>query len=106
VLFIAAVGDDALGRQALDGFSRENLITRQIRVVPGEPSGVALILVDEQGENCISVASGANSHLRPADVDARRGRSRSCATLFGRVLMLRGYPLESSEAGLAGGRPW
>ena len=32
------------------------------------PSGVALILVDRNGENSIAVASGANDKLSPADV--------------------------------------
>jgi ribokinase len=70
VTLVAAVGDDAFGREALAGFLREGLDTRYMRVVPGEPSGVALILVDEQGENQIAVASGANLRLSPADVDA------------------------------------
>ena len=36
------------------------------------PSGVALILVDEHGENSIAVASGANANLTPQDVDEAR----------------------------------
>ncbi len=70
VTFIAAVGDDPFGRDALDHFAGENLDTRYLKTVPGQPSGVALILVDRQGENLISVASGANESLSPADVDA------------------------------------
>jgi len=37
---------------------------------PDRPSGVALIFVDEKGENSIAVASGANGKLSPADVHA------------------------------------
>jgi len=33
------------------------------------PSGVALIFVDDAGENSIAVASGANGELRPGDVN-------------------------------------
>jgi ribokinase len=69
VTFVAAVGDDDFGRTALAGFARENLDCRYIKTVAGRPSGVALILVDERGENLISVASGANVDLTPADVD-------------------------------------
>ncbi|RPJ50171.1 MAG: ribokinase, partial [Acidobacteria bacterium] len=36
------------------------------------PSGVALILVDERGENLISVAPGANAELSPNDVQKAR----------------------------------
>ena len=68
VTFIAAVGDDELGKRALAGLGRENLTTEHIRTVSSEASGVALIMVDTSGENCISVAPGANSCLLPADV--------------------------------------
>jgi ribokinase len=70
VTLIGAVGDDDHGRAALVGFRAENLSCEYLKVVPGEASGVALILVDESGQNLISVASGANARLLPADVDA------------------------------------
>ncbi|MBI2825401.1 MAG: ribokinase [Planctomycetia bacterium] len=71
VAFVAACGDDAYGRGALAALSGEpRLSTRHVRIVPGEATGVASIAVDEHGENIIAVASGANLHLAPADVDA------------------------------------
>lgn len=70
VTFIAAVGDDSYGRQALAGFDRENLDTRWIKIVPGAQSGIALIMVDEGGDNAIAVASGANLSLTPVDIDS------------------------------------
>lgn len=70
VTFIGAVGDDSHGREALDRFHSENLVCDYIKVLPGEASGVALILVDDSGQNLISVASGANARLTPQDIDA------------------------------------
>ncbi len=70
VTFLAAVGDDVFGQESLAALRRENLDCRFIQVIPGQPSGVALILVDEGGQNLISVASGANLHLRPEHVHA------------------------------------
>lgn len=70
VTFIAAVGDDSYGRQALADFDRENLDTRWIKIVPDAQSGVALIMVAAGGENSIAVASGANLSLTPADIDS------------------------------------
>lgn len=67
VAFIAAVGDDAFGRQSLDDLRQENLLLR-IKVVPGMASGVAQIVVDARGENAIAVASGANTALTANDV--------------------------------------
>ncbi|MBX3411922.1 MAG: ribokinase [Pirellulales bacterium] len=69
VLFIAAVGDDLFGRESLARLAQENLDCRLIKTVPSQPSGVALILVDAEGQNMIGVASGANLNLVPADVD-------------------------------------
>ncbi len=71
VMFVARVGDDAFGKNALDGFRREGLNVSHVSVTPGAPSGVALISVsDTTGENAIVVAPGANARLSPDDVDA------------------------------------
>ena len=70
VTFIGAVGDDVLGRESLVRFRQENMICDYLKTVEGQATGVALILVDDHGQNMISVASGANSRLRPADIDA------------------------------------
>ncbi|MDG3004423.1 ribokinase [Paludisphaera mucosa] len=70
VVFVAAVGDDDLGRRALDGYRREGIDVAHARVVAGVASGVALISVADDGENMIAVASGANMSLAPEDVAA------------------------------------
>ncbi|MDR3619733.1 MAG: ribokinase, partial [Paludisphaera borealis] len=69
VVFVAAVGDDELGRQALALFRREGLDVSHVRVVDQTASGVALIFVGDDGENMIGVASGANARIEPEDVD-------------------------------------
>ena len=69
VVLLAAVGDDPLGREAWQRLQQENLDLGCVRTVSERPSGVALILVDRAGENCISVAPGANQALRAEDVD-------------------------------------
>lgn len=68
--FIAKVGDDLFGKQAVEGYQKEGIDTRWVFRDPVRPTGVALILVEESGENLISVASGANEALAPADIDA------------------------------------
>jgi len=70
VTFIARIGQDDFGHQALTGFKEENIDTSHILSDPDLPSGVALILVDEKGENSIVVASGANAALSPIQLDA------------------------------------
>ena len=63
VTFIAKVGNDIFGKQAIQQFRLENINTSFVTTDNGNPSGVALIGVDSKGENSIMVAPGANSFL-------------------------------------------
>lgn len=62
---IAAVGDDSFGLRQIRDLSESGVQTESIQQLPDHPSGIALILVDAQGENSIVVAPGANASLRP-----------------------------------------
>lgn len=68
VTFITAVGTDRFGAESVARFTEEGIDTRFIATHSAAPSGVALILVDAQGENMIAVAPGANSLLDPGDL--------------------------------------
>ncbi|MEI8246150.1 MAG: ribokinase [Lentisphaerota bacterium] len=70
VVLVARVGNDIFGQKAIQGFKDEGINTDFIAVDPEQPSGAAAIMVDENGENCIAVAPGANNALSPADVDS------------------------------------
>jgi ribokinase len=70
VTMVGAVGDDAHGETAIRALTEDGIATQFIKRCPNTSTGVALILVDEQGENCISVASGANAKLTAADIEA------------------------------------
>ena len=67
--FIAKVGDDLFGRETAVRMKKDGIDAKLI-VDRKEPSGTALILVDQKGQNVISVALGANGTLSPADADA------------------------------------
>ena len=69
VVFIAAVGDDAYGEEAINGYRQDDINTAHIKVCKGIPSGIAMITVSEKGENAITVAPGANAELRPEDLE-------------------------------------
>ena len=73
VTLVARVGTDMFGDQAIEGFIKDNIDVKYVIKDPHQPSGMALIFVDEQGENSIAVASGANGKLSPADVQAASG---------------------------------
>jgi ribokinase len=81
VTLVACVGDDVFGRQSLDGFARDGIDITHVRTDTDAPSGVALIVVDDGGENSIAVASGANARLTLDDVLAARDAIASADVL-------------------------
>lgn len=72
VRFIGRVGHDGPGEASLGRFKTEGLPTTWLSADPKATTGVALILVDAQGQNMISVAPGANLKLSRDDVRAAR----------------------------------
>ncbi len=81
VRFIGSVGRDSFGDAALAGLVRLGIDVRNVRRDPKAPSGVALIFVAADGENCIAVAGGANARLTPADVRKAASLIRSAGLL-------------------------
>lgn len=63
VAFVGCVGDDAFGAVARDVLRARGVDIRGLRTVD-RPTGVAIIAVDAEGRNQISVASGANELVR------------------------------------------
>ena len=67
-VFIGKIGNDIFGNQMLDHLSKEGIDTSRIIIDPHIASGVAMILIDSQGQNMISVAPGANEKLVKSDL--------------------------------------
>lgn len=82
VTFIAKVGRDMFGDNAVAGYEKEGIDTRTILRDDTAPSGIALITVDAQAENSIVVVPGANNNLSTADVDALRDKIESAQYLL------------------------
>lgn len=70
VTFVACVGDDLFGKDAVEGYRKEGMNISHVSVKEGVPSGVASIFVDAAAENVIVVAPGANSELGREEIDA------------------------------------
>ena len=68
VTLISKVGNDIFGKQTIEGLQKENINTDYVFVDKDAPSGIALIMVNDEGENCIVVAPGANANLLPDDI--------------------------------------
>lgn len=69
VAMIARVGEDAYAEAALALLREDGVDLSRTSTHRGEPTGIALIAVDAEGENQIVVASGANGALSPGDVE-------------------------------------
>ncbi len=70
VTFISKVGKDLFGKQTREGLEKEGISTHLVLEDKEKASGIALITVNEQGENTIVVAPGANATLSPSDIQA------------------------------------
>ena len=85
VTFVARVGKDVFGDQAVAGFQRDGINVDHVVPDHTAPSGVALIFVAGDGENSIAVAGGANGKLAPADVKQAAKAIRAAAVLVAQL---------------------
>jgi ribokinase len=67
VRFLGCIGDDEFGRDAVRLLEDAGIPLDDLNVVDG-PSGIALIVVADDGENQIVVAPNANALLAPEDI--------------------------------------
>ncbi len=70
VAMVGCVGDDAGGTAYRERLTARGVDVRGVRVVPGVPSGHAVVTVAEDGENSIVVVPGANDLLDDREVTA------------------------------------
>ncbi len=101
VVFVGAVGDDPFGDEAREALVRQGIDVQEVTRQPGVATGVALILVDETGENQISVAPGANGTLTAGTVRDALARLK----LRGGDVVLAGHeiPTDAMVAALEAG---
>ena len=93
VTFICKTGTDIFGHQSQQLFEAEGINTSYVFSDPQNPSGVALISVDDKAENCIVVASGANANLTPEDLKKAEEAIDQCDI----VLLQLEIPMETVE---------
>ncbi len=68
VKFIGRVGDDAFGARLRDCLVADAIDVSELAVTPQTATGVAGIIVDASGRNCIVLAPGANERLTVLDI--------------------------------------
>ncbi|WP_107850480.1 ribokinase [Oceanimonas marisflavi] len=90
---VACVGEDAMAKTLLDGFAADGININAIDTVAGVNTGVALIQVNDAGENTIALAAGANAELTPARLE------HHASALYCKQLLLQlEIPLETNLA--------
>lgn len=70
VTMIGAVGDDAFADRLLNNLRQHGIHDACVARRVDQSSGLAIISVEQQGQNSIVVVSGANASVSPADVRA------------------------------------
>jgi ribokinase len=93
VAFVARLGQDEFGEQAIAAFVKERINVDHIYRDRKVSTGVALIFVDKHGENSIGVAPGANGRLSPADLK----KARKIFTDAGVMVVQLEIPLETVQ---------
>ena len=93
VTFICKTGNDIFGKQAAEIFDNEGIDISYLVEDADNPSGVALITVDEKGENTIVVASGSNATLGRADIEHSKNVIENAAI----VLMQLEIPIDTVQ---------
>ena len=96
VAFVARLGQDLFGDEALGHFKQEGMDTRCVFRDPQAPSGVALIMVGSEGQNIIAVAAGANGCLSAEDIE----KAQELISQAGVVLLQLEIPLLAVEAAI------
>lgn len=94
VFFLSCVGDNAIATEVRKELSANGLDLSGVTTVEATDTGTAMIFVDERGENCIGVASGANAHLT-ADIVAVHADTIKKADI---LLLQMEIPLATVEA--------
>lgn len=70
VTFVSSVGDDDFGTSMIKNYQNDKIVTDHVITAEKTASGSALIMVGGDGDNYITVAPGANYHLRKQHIDS------------------------------------
>ncbi|XP_074104072.1 ribokinase [Cotesia typhae] len=79
---IASLGSDIFGEEYFQALKSLNIDTKYIKLRKDISSGVAQIIVDDNGDNKIVIVPGANTLLSPADVEEAEDAVRKAAVLL------------------------
>jgi ribokinase len=96
VTMIGRVGDDAFGQRLRAGLQENGVNVDRVLTTSDCASSLAIVAVEDSGENAILVVPGANGRLTPADVLAARDILQGADV----VLLQLEIPLETTIAAI------
>lgn len=85
VIMVARVGEDEAGRRYVELLEREMIDTRAVSVDGETPTGLAVVVVEDTGDNRILVSAGSNGRLAPQHLGAARERIESAAVALAQL---------------------
>ena len=88
VRMVGCVGDDDFGRALRAALTAEGIDDRAVRTVAEAPTGIAMITVDEAGENIITVAPGANHEVGAPEIAVIRQSAPAAGPGSANVLVI------------------
>lgn len=97
VTLIGRVGNDAFGQGLTASLKAEGVQTEHVQITVNCPSGLALIGVEDSGQNAITVIGGANQRLSPQDVQ----QAEAVIAAADALLVQLEVPLETVAAAIA-----
>lgn len=94
--FVGKIGCDSFGTELKENLIKNRVIIDYLVEDDLEPSGIAFIIVDKNGENSIVVAPGANMKLKREDIE----RTLPIIPQAGTLLIQLEIPIETVEFSL------
>jgi ribokinase len=79
---VGRVGKDGFGTQLKANLAAMGVDTTRVIDDEEAPTGIALIIVDERGENRILIVAGSNGRVSPADINDAADRIRQAKLLI------------------------
>ncbi|HEX7162435.1 MAG TPA: PfkB family carbohydrate kinase [Trebonia sp.] len=102
VRMVGCVGDDDFGRALRIALTAEGIDDAAVRTAPGSPTGIAMITVDEAGENIITVSPGANHEVGAQEIAVIGRTAEAAAAGSLNVLVISAeVPVTAIKAALA-----
>jgi ribokinase len=102
VQMVGCVGDDDFGQALRAALAAEGIDDAAVRTAPGAPTGIAMITVDDAGENIITVSPGANHEVGAQEIAVIGRIAEAAAAGSVNVLVISAeVPVNAIKAALA-----